>query len=211
MLKPKLQEFSDGVWRVVHQSSTILRPLDTEWAIGGAVAMAAHGYLRATTDIDIFVADEAREELFEGLEALGHRVRTVNEPLQYAVGPEDHEHVEFLFPTDMPEVSAIWKPIDVIVKGEVMPMMRGEYLVASKLLIEPDDPRFAKDLGDLVAMHERGLIDGPKVLEVLDDCPGATAAKRRLAELLSPPERSRSGISRARVSTSRAKSKPRGR
>ncbi|MDP2345039.1 MAG: hypothetical protein Q8O67_29110 [Deltaproteobacteria bacterium] len=153
--------------------------------------MAANGYLRATTDIDLFIADEAREELVGQLEQLGHPVRTINAPLQYAIGPESGEHVELLFPTDMPEVAAIWQPMDAVVKGEVLPMMRAEFLVASKLLIEPGDTRYERDLGDLVAMRERGLIDGPKVLEVLQDCAGARAAKRRLAELLGR-ERSRS-------------------
>lgn len=182
--KPQLQELNDSVWRVVHQAARILRPLDTEWAIGGAVAMAANGYLRATTDVDVFVADEAREELLEGLERLGHAVRTINAPLQYSVGPEHKDHVEFLFPSDMPEVQAIWKPMDVVVKGEVMPVMRCEYLVAAKLLIEPNDPRHGKDGHDLLALRDRGLIDGPKVLEVLDDCPGSRAAKSRLRDLL---------------------------
>ena len=65
-------------------------------------------------------------------------------------------------------------------------------LVAAKLLTSPNSERWAKDRADLEALRDRNLVDGPRVLEVLQDCAGSQAARKRLAELIRGPETSRS-------------------
>lgn len=189
------------------QCTAVLRRLDTEWAIGGAVAMAAHGYTRATRDVDLFVGDDAREELLEALRERSAPVLEVNEPYHYALlaNPDDaEERVDLLFPSDQPEVGAIWRPVDAVIAGEKMPVMRCEHLVASKLLTEPASERYAKDHADLLALRDRNLVDGPRVLEVLKECAGNAGGRRRLVELLRGPEssRSRSRTTRSGATTS---------
>jgi len=170
-----------------------LRPMDTEWAIGGAEAMAAHGYQRETLDVDFFIGDDAREELLATLERRRLPVITVLEGVHYAVTPnlkQDDVRIDLLFPSDEPEVTAIWKPTDAVIADEKVPVIRLEYIVASKLLTDPASERGQKDAGDLSELHRRGMIDGPTVLEVLNHCPGRGPAKQRLMDLIAGPERS---------------------
>lgn len=170
-----------------------LRRMDTEWAVGGAEAMAAHGFARETMDVDIFIGDDARDELLATLEQRHLPVITVLENVHYAITPNpknDDVRVDLLFPSDEPEVSGIWKPTDLVIADERVPVLRMEFIVASKLLTDPGSERGRKDAGDLAELQRRGLVDGPRVLDVLNDCPGKGRAKQRLMELVAGPERS---------------------
>jgi hypothetical protein len=170
-----------------------LRRMDTEWAVGGAEAMAAHGYQRETLDVDLFIGDDARDDLIGALERKNLPVITVLEGVHYAVTPDpkhDEVRIDLLFPSDEPEVTAIWKPVDAVIADEKVPVIRLEYIAASKLLTDPASERGRKDAGDLAELHRRGMIDGPKVLDVLNHCPGRGPAKQRLMDLITGPERS---------------------
>lgn len=165
--------------------------LEAEWAIGGATAMAVHGYVRQTKAVDLFIADECRAELLAALKSDGHFVDAVMPPAHYVVAPpkaaDPESRVDLLFPALGVETLGLMAARRVSVAGMNLPVMPLPHLVALKLQTDPlfDRDRYAKDHQDLRELRARGFIDSRKVEEVLDDVRD-TAAVRRLYELLRP-------------------------
>ena len=54
-----------SVNRAVLRIASLLRELDVEFAVAGALALAAHGHVRATVDVDVLVSREGLEK-FKG-------------------------------------------------------------------------------------------------------------------------------------------------
>lgn len=57
---------------------SVLRALDEqaiEYAVCGGIAMAIHGYPRATIDIDLLIRPEDEERVYSAVEPLGFRIR----------------------------------------------------------------------------------------------------------------------------------------
>lgn len=158
-----------------------LDKLEADWAVGGAFAMGAHGYTRATRDIDLFIGDDVREDLLAALRARGVAVEEVVEDIHYAAIPDrrdPEERVDLLFPSSEPDVSALMAARPAKVLDRQVPVWPLHYIVANKLLSERD-----KDAQDLGELRKRGLIDAPRVLEVLQEM-REPAAIRRLARLV---------------------------
>src|SRR5687767_11340801 len=92
---------SKSVERIVLACAKELDALDADWAIGGAAAMAVHGYERATKDIDLFIGDDVREELLDRLRARALPILAAMPPIHYALVPNPRrpdERVDLLFP-----------------------------------------------------------------------------------------------------------------
>ncbi len=165
-----------------------LDELDADWAVGGAVAMGTHGFVRATQDIDLFIADEVREDLLERLSAQGIYAEEVFEPVHYTIVPRRQAadvRLDLLFPASAPETLAMMQARRAKVAGVDVPVWPLEHLVAAKLLTDPliDPDRARKDGRDLDDLHLRGLVDRQRVLGVLDDV-GDRGARERLHELV---------------------------
>ncbi len=157
-----------------------LSRLDADWAVGGAFAMAAHGYTRETRDIDLFIGDDAREPLLAALRAHGVAVEEIVEDIHYAAIPDRRDpeaRVDLLFPSSEPDVSAVMAARPALVLRRKVPVWPLHLIVANKLLSER-----AKDAHDLVELRQRGLIDAGRVLEVLQEMKerGAIERLRRL-------------------------------
>jgi hypothetical protein len=181
--------------RIVDLCAEELDRADTEWALGGAHAMAVHGYERATKDVDLFVADDARVRLLERLEAEGYAVREVFPPSHCSVSPprsrDPDVRVDLLFPALGVESLALLAARRHRVSGRSLPVFPLEHVIAAKLQVDPEfeRTRYEKDLQDLRALRERGLIDEHRVHTVLDDL-GDRGAKGRLVKLMKAERRS---------------------
>jgi len=157
-----------------------LERLDADWAVGGAFAMAAHGYTRATRDIDLFIGDDAREPLLAALRAHGVAVDEVVEDIHYAAIPDRRDpesRIDLLFPSSEPDVSAMMSARPALVLRKKVPVWPLHLIVANKLLSERH-----KDALDLEELRKRGLVDAGRVLEVLQELrePGAIKRLQRL-------------------------------
>lgn len=176
--------------RIVALCARELDALGADWAIGGAVAMAAHGYVRATQDVDLFIGDDARDDLLTALKA--HRLPMVPamEPFHYAIVP-DRRHpdarVDLLFPALGIESLALMAARRERIGRHSWPMWPIAHIIAQKLTTDPriDPARGIKDGHDLQSLRDHGLIDPRQVGELLDDI-GDRGAKRRLAALVRP-------------------------
>lgn len=158
-----------------------LAALDADWAVGGAFAMAAHGYTRATRDIDLFIGDDVREPLLASLRARGVAVDEILEHIHYAAIPDRRDpeaRVDLLFPSSEPDVSAMMSARPAQVLRRRVPVWPLHLIVANKLLSERD-----KDAHDLAELRKRGLIDAGRVLEVLQEL-GERGAIKRLQALV---------------------------
>lgn len=175
--------------RLLKSCATELGKLDADWAVAGAVAMAVHGYERATRDVDLLIADDAREPLLERLADRGIPVEDVFPPVHYAIAPQGSSHsevgIDLLFPALGVETLALMAAQPMLVGKLRVPVIPLHHLVATKLLVDPgEDPeRYARDLQDLRALRLRGLVDARRVEGVLADV-GDRSALVRLRALM---------------------------
>lgn len=169
--------------------------LDADWAIGGAVAMAAHGFERATMDIDLFIGDDVREEFLARLEQRGLDAEPLFEPSHYSLVPDravEDVRVDLLFPASAPETLAIMAARRENVAGKELPVWPLEHIAAAKFMTDPhiDPVRARKDAADLEELRVRGMLDVARIERVLDDCRDA-AARERLFDLVGRHRRRR--------------------
>jgi hypothetical protein len=141
------------------------KEVDRPYAIGGALAMAAYGYTRQTSDVDAFLAEGDISAWARALRAQGLRVDRVVSGIHYVATVPDHPadvRIDLLLPSDDPEWSAVQAPQTANIGGvraEVFPVA---LLVAAKFQSDRE-----QDRADVAAMHEHGLFDPRQVLKVL--------------------------------------------
>jgi hypothetical protein len=176
---------------VLRACAVQLDRMDADWAVGGATAMAVHGFERATKDVDLFIADEARMVLLAALRKQGLAVQQVFPPSHYAVrerGQADPDmRVDLLFPALGVESLGMMAARPASLAGRQMPVFPMQHLVAAKLLVDPvfERARYDKDCQDLRELRARGLIDTERVLAVLEDLHDRPAMER-LRALMKP-------------------------
>jgi hypothetical protein len=138
-----------------------IRDTDVRYAVGGAVAMAAHGVRRHTTDLDVFAPEESRGKLLRALRAAGFRVSGIFEPFHYIAmlpGEEDLDvRIDILIPAGEPELSAVEQPSLAVFEDGQFFVFPIELLVMSKFMSDPLDR--PGDRGDIVRMYNRGIFE----------------------------------------------------
>lgn len=132
-----------------------------EYAVVGDVAVNAHGYVRATHDLDIFIRpteDNARAA-FEALRALGVPLHGLNpgdllddqENLRF--GPEE-DHIDILASIGAMAFDQVWRNrVETMVEGLSVPFISKADLIENK--------RQAGRLRDLADVEELELIPEP--------------------------------------------------
>lgn len=156
----------DVLKRLLSVAVRAAQAAEVPYAIGGALAMQAHGLSRSTKDVDIFVAPDHAFALLRALRVLGMTVVPIFEPHHYAayfpntVDPE--ERIDVMVPAGEPELSAIeWSETKTIfgTRVEVFPL---DLLVFAKgYAMRP------KDELDLAMMMARGMFDPRQVSELI--------------------------------------------
>lgn len=143
----------------------VARRIKKPYGVGGALAMAAHGYVRQTSDADAFVLRgdvnawlrAAREEGFE-IDSVGMG--------QYMLFLKKHRdplaRVDILVALDEPELSAVETSKGKTLGGVRAKFVSPEFLAAMKMASErPEDHH------DVVAMLDRGIFRAQTVLWLL--------------------------------------------
>ena len=62
----------DKVHQALHRISSRLDELGIPYAVAGGMALNAHGFRRATVDVDVLVTSEGLQRVHEALEGLGY-------------------------------------------------------------------------------------------------------------------------------------------
>jgi hypothetical protein len=161
--------------KALHACAEELDALEADWAIAGATAMHAHGYTRATRDIDLFIGDDARADLLARLRARGVPVKPIFKPHHYRIDPlgrkDPEASIDLLFPALGVESLGLLAATRRRLGGRDMPVFPIHHLVALKLTTDPniDASRYLRDVADLVALRDRGLVDAGRVRQILED------------------------------------------
>ena len=157
------------------------------YAVGGATALAAHGYRRNTRDVDVLVIEKDLPKILRALRGVGLDVFAVFEPSHFAAklpgDPDPERRIDVLVPYSEPELSAIEFPV----KKRKLRMFDSDLLALSKFyaLDDSKDPRHGYDLH---AMFRRGMFDPRKVRMMLGSVdPERLPAFDELIRLFSAP------------------------
>jgi len=177
---------------------TFLETAGIPHAVGGAVAMAAYGYNRATSDIDIFIDPNQLDPVLGAMRALGYNVRLVFDETHYEVSsPEldrrrgDREaHADLLFASADPDWSALMAPDLARIYDREISVFPAVLLAAAKFYAGR-----VKDELDLVEMLSRGIYNPVEVqamLRAMQDEEAALAFEAMVARWRAPrPRRNR--------------------
>jgi len=135
------------------------------YAVGGALAMSAHGYVRQTSDVDAFLLDEHRLEWLRAARSVGLIVDEVFSKVHYmAFFPRHGDpriRIDMLFPADEPELSAVEYPVRASIGGIATNVFPLALLAIDKFASDrPEDHR------DFERMLHLGMFD-PADLRVI--------------------------------------------
>lgn len=149
-LKPVSEVVSDRVWRAMIDSSALLSKLGIRHALVGGLAVGAHGWPRATRDVDFLVDDTAWHKTEGGLVVMraGLPVQAHGVPVDTLSIRDDEKHLQ--------------AAIDGAETSEGVPVAPVEAIVYMKLA----SPR-SKDRQDVIELVRAG-IDVAKVSGHLD-------------------------------------------
>ena len=136
------------------------------YAIGGALAMAAAGYVRQTSDVDAFVLDRDRHAWIRALREAGLDVEPVFMGHHYVAWHPDNPRVrvDLLVPAEQLQVDVVKRPEVASVGGIQFRAFGPATMAAVKFLASEDVPGY---LGDFHAMMERGLFDPQLVRQLV--------------------------------------------
>ena len=95
-LKPVGEVVSDRVWRAMVDASSLLTELGIGHALVGGLAVGAHGWPRATKDVDFLVDDTAWQKTESGLVVLrsGMPVQAHGVPVDTLSIRDDERHLQ---------------------------------------------------------------------------------------------------------------------
>ena len=142
-----------------------------DFALIGAFALKAYGYVRATQDVDFLVKGEAQEKIILFLETLGY------ETLYRSKGFSNHLHrlaglgrIDFVY-IEGETASMIFsgtKPL-LVLEDLFIPVVRPEHLIALKVFAMKNDPkRSFREMADIQHLLELPGIDKDEVREYFE-------------------------------------------
>jgi len=142
----------DKVHQALHRISEKLRELGIPYAVAGGMALNAHGFRRATVDVDVLVTEDGLRAIHAALEGLGYVP-----PFKGSKNLRDVDssvRIEFLvagqFPGDgKPKPVAFPDPATVGIEIDGINYLNLEVLVELKLASGMTNPGRLKDLGDV--------------------------------------------------------------
>ncbi len=182
----KSHQVTPNVARLIAAMAEALEPLKVPYAVGGAVAMSAHGVRRHTDDVDVFALDEDRPKVLRALRAAGLRIVEVMSPFHYAAYLPDVDdpevRIDVLFPAGEPELSAVEYPARAEIGGVEFNVFALELLVATKFYSDR-----VKDELDIARMYESGVFEPATVRALIasfdpDGAKEFDALMKRLAQ-----------------------------
>ena len=152
--------------QLVELAERIAKAAGVKMAVGGGVAVCAHGYRRDTADVDAFFHYEDQKKILKAANQLlgDDFILEELDPSHWTVtaidSPPD-ERIDLLFAIGDPEESAVEMAVLKIYQGIRIPVFPVDLLVISKFLAERDD---AKDSLDIYELIRRGAVDVDQVV-----------------------------------------------
>lgn len=142
----------DAVHHSLRKITTKLTELHVPYAVAGGMALGAHGFVRATVDVDILVTAEGLKAVHAALDGLGYVP-----PFAGSKNLRDAEtqvRIEFLvtgqFPGDgKPKPVAFPDPVDAAIEIDGVRYLRLAQLIELKIASGMTNPGRLKDLGDV--------------------------------------------------------------
>lgn len=166
--------------------------LPLAYAIGGATAMAVHGYERQTQDVDVFTTDRDRGRLLRALRQAGLDITPISEPFHYFArlpgDPDITRRIDIQVTYGEPELSGIEHAQPA---GPYRLNVFTPNLLALSKFYAWDESGAARHAHDLLAMRDVGLFDQDAVRDML-----ASVAPERLStwdKLIEAPAAGRAG------------------
>lgn len=155
----------DAVHKALRAIALKLDQLGIAYAVVGGMALTAHGFKRATVDVDILVTRKGNQLIHEKLDGLGYLP-----PFAGSKNLRDTEHgvrIEFLitgeFPGDgKPKAVVFPDPADVFVVKEGIRYINLPKLIDLKLASGMTNPNRLKDISDIQELLK--LIQPPRTL-----------------------------------------------
>jgi len=146
-------DLPDVILRYLNDSVTALTQTTIPFAIGGAVAMAAYGYTRATNDVDIFIDPNWHTPSLRAMRKAGFKVERIHGDDHWIATREEggqRYRIDLLYPSADPDWSAIQFP-DLI---EDIPFFPAEMIALSKMYVNTYE-----SVTDIVVLLRRGIVD----------------------------------------------------
>ena len=159
-------DFPLGVYETLAAVATALADADSDYAVGGAVAMFAAGYARTTTDVDVFVVGDQAQEVLQVLAAAGFRIREISDcqfHAQLANYAGTTICADILLTWSNPELSAVLAPIAGQIGAVRFQAFAVADIVASKVTVDAGSAVWFKSKQDIGALYQRGLFDPAQV------------------------------------------------
>lgn len=123
-----------------------------DYALVGAFALKAYGYLRATEDVDFLVRGDHQKRIITYLESLGY------ETIYRSPGYSNHVHplanlgrIDFIYVEGETAETIFSEARPLLVLDDLaVPVVRAEHLIALKVFAMKNDPeRFFREMADL--------------------------------------------------------------
>lgn len=124
---------------------------NADYAVIGAVALYAYGYVRATKDIDFVTRIEFQEKAVHYLESLGFKTTHCSDAFSNHVHPIGAMRVDLMY-LEKDTADKIFKKTEkrVLFEDITIPVVSAEHLVAMKLFAaKHNERRRLKDLADI--------------------------------------------------------------
>lgn len=154
------------------------------WALGGGVAMGAHGLPRVTRDVDVFIDDDDRHAL-RLLREAGAAVGAVSASffLVYPQRARSHEEsLDVVFVRHEPLRSALGRAQPLVLDMSARRQVTLPVLTALDLCVSKLASHGALDAQDAAALHDAGLVEVAAVRRALRALP-------RVAQRAGPVDR----------------------
>jgi hypothetical protein len=149
------------LFRLLEEAVGAASSVTDQYAIGGAVGMAVHGYARQTSDVDLFIDDSARTVvlLLHELKRRGFYVMPLPDGPHYIARLSDERNADaFILVTlamDDIDWSAVTAPDQATMGDLSFQVFPPELLVLSKFY-SVDNPQY---LADIYKMFHRAAFD----------------------------------------------------
>lgn len=128
--------FSTELFELLREAVAAASSATDLYKIGGAVSMAALGYARHTSAVDLFIAEGAQAAVLLALRARGFRVTPVVDGLHYVAQRPDEQdpeaRIDVLVASDEPDWSAVASPDKAAMDDLTFHVFPPELLVLSK-------------------------------------------------------------------------------
>lgn len=140
--------------------------VERPYAIGGALAMGAHGYRRQTDDVDAYVHYRDRVDWIRALRGQGLTVTPLFAGVHYVAFLPEHNdpeiRIDLLVPAEDPDLSAVEVPDSATIADRPAEVWPVDLLVIAKFRSTR-----IEDNADVAKMFELGLFDPKSVLLIM--------------------------------------------